>query len=202
MQARRLITQALLPVLRRYCPEAEACDLLFFGGRADVCSPLPVKYGLDSGADMVYNIKTGISVGGAPLFSSVRLSGGFLEMTLNRTAAEYLAGPFSARGAEAEMPESFEPGPNADCIKAGLLHAARTSKGGLGLIPEDGEARRALLFTLFADTSASRSIALRACEKVLETNRRTPVLGAGAALACAGAIDAWGMEIKRKEDEL
>lgn len=191
MHARRLITAALLPVLRRVFPEAQPCDLLFFGGAYDVCSPLPAKYGLDIGADTVYNILTGVSVGGSPLLESLESRGGFLNMTLSPAAVELLAASAAGRGAG--MPERFELGANADCIKAGLLHAARLAPDA-GYVPGDEGARRALLLTLFADTQRSRSIALKACETTLDNNRRRPILGAGAALACACAIDAWASE--------
>lgn len=191
MHARRLITAALLPVLRRVFPDAGPGDLLFFGGAADVCSPLPAKYGLDIGADTVYNILTGVSVGGSPLLESLESRGGFLEMTLSPAAVELLAASAAGRGAC--MPERFELGANADCIKAGMLHAARLAKDG-GFVPGDAGARKALLLTLFADTPQSRSIALKACETILDENRRRSILGAGAATACACAIDAWASE--------
>ena len=187
MSLRQRITDALLPVLKELDGRCCAGDLGFFGGTADIALPLFAKYGVDSSEALVYNIKNGVSADGFPLFSSVRISGGFLELdvddhALARFAAEVCASPDEAALVPAD---EFELGKGPGFVRARLLDIYR-QKGGEFAVPRDTAARRALWHCLAADSPSSLNRAVKEAENALLRERLLPGdLSGGAALAMA-----------------
>lgn len=176
--------------MRRIAPEARACDMLLFGRNADVSSPLPLKYGVDMDADMVYNIVIGITFNGCRLFSGARMSGGYIDFTLTDEAIFELAAPYM--GIPLTLPEApFEHGRNLCSVRARLIWAAKT--GGSFFYPRDALLRRAFLCCLFADTEGSRQRAAVLADEALEKSRRArftggETLSGGAAHVMAAAL--------------
>lgn len=190
MNARKLLTEALIPALRLVFPQAEPVDLLFFGSEADICSPLPAKYGVDTSAEMVYNAVNGVTLGGFPLFCCTRINGGYIEFTLSDEALSELARLCAAP--EAKPPSKpFDHGRNADSVAARLIWLAN---GGAGFYPpHDPILKKAFLACLLADTESSRQRALSLAEKALCLSRRARMSGGealspGAALCMAAAL--------------
>lgn len=187
MNVRALLTTAILPVLRRYFPEAEPADLGFFGGYADISSALPKKNGLDLSPETVYNIRTAISIGGAPLFSDAVCEAGFLGFTLSGEALEVIAGALAAESFPMEPSPVIELGATPECIHARLLDAAHALPEA-PFKPPAGEARAAFWHLIAADTPSSLEIALRQTEAALDAHRRSPVFTKAAVLAMASAV--------------
>ena len=190
MSIRPQIEEALLPALRRVFPGARGEDLLLMGERADVCTPLPRKYGLDIDDKTVYNILYETRLGGERLFSEAEAVDGFLNFRLSDGAvarfAEGLAG-----GASPERPKAARIGLNPEYVRMLLLHAADTAAEDGPLPPKDEGARRALRCCMAADSAASLQVSLRLAGEVLRRNRRELLLGRAAALAMAAALESF-----------
>ena len=190
MSLKQRITDALLPVLQGIDARIEPCDFGFFGSGADIALPLAAKYGLDTGDSLVYNIKNGVSVNGFPLFSSVRVSGGFLELDLDDGALARFAGEAAASTEEGALvpEEEFELGKSLGFVRARLLDITKQSGGDI-VIPSDPAARRALWHCLTADSPSSLNRAVKEAEAVVSRCRLSPeILSGGAALAMAVSL--------------
>lgn len=196
MRLKQRITDALLPVLKEICFRCEVNDIGFFGSAADIACPLPAKYGLDMDEGTVYNIKNGVSVDGFPLFSSARLSAGFLELdisdgALGRFAAEVISGADEAAFIPAD---EFELKKGLEFVRARLLDIYR-QKGGGFKIPADPDSRRALWHCLTADSPSSLNKAVKESGDAAMRDRLSRFSGSekydlsgGAALAMAVSL--------------
>lgn len=188
MSIRPQIEKALMPALLKVFPEAEPGDILLMGERADVCTPLPRKYGIDIGGETVYNILYEANIGGVQLFSGADVSDGFLNFRLSDGAVARFAQGL-AGGASLERPKAARVGLCREYVRLLLLHAADTAKEDGPLPPSDEGARRALRCCMAADSPASLQIAVRLADEVLRRNRKTRLLGRTAALAMAAALE-------------
>jgi hypothetical protein len=196
MNLKRSITDALLPVLREYCPKCSADDPGFFGSRADIAVPLGVKYGLDMDERMVYNIKNGVSMDGFPLFSSARMSSGFLELRIRDEAlCRFARGTVSRADAAAFLPpDEFELFKGLGFIRARLLDLFR-QRGGDITVPVSPEARRALWHCLTADSPSSLNVALKEAGEAAERGRLDGLNGNGAFELSGGAALAMAVSL-------
>ena len=86
MRLREMLVISLLPALSGLFPEASAEDLKFFGSEADICSPLPAKYGLDM--DEAAVVIGDFFDGRFPLFVKPANSGSSVGITKVRTLRE------------------------------------------------------------------------------------------------------------------
>ncbi|MBR3383561.1 MAG: hypothetical protein IKG85_11085 [Clostridia bacterium] len=188
MSMRSQLEEALLPALREVFPEASGEDILLMGRRADICCPLPRKYGIDIPESMVYNIMDGVHVGGMPLLSGADFVDGFINFNLEEDALRLFAEQAASK-ASLLLPDGFELGLNAGAVRAGLLHASRTAGEGLPTVPSDEAARRALRCALAADSQSAVNVALRLAEETLRRNRKHRFLSETTALAMASAFE-------------
>ncbi len=188
MNVKASIEEALLPALRQLCPNAVRDDLLFFGEGGDLCSPLPLKYGIDIDADIVYNIKDTIAFKGVRLFSEAYVKEGYITFIVGPEALSALAEEASL-AADTRLPEETEIGLNPEFIRAELLTAAFSAGETPFFAPEGTLAHRALWCCLCADSPSSRAVALRLADKALRENRRIRCLSRSAALAMAACFE-------------
>lgn len=168
MNARDIVFDSVLPVFKSCFGRFERGDLLFFGDRADVVSPAPRKYSLDAEPNMVYNVKSS-SVKGVPLFKDVTVSDGYVNMTFSDEAFSLLAEGFAEGRSPARMPDAFETG-SREALLAALVPLSRYDGGVFP--PEDPLVRRAVLYSMFADTPESVSRAYELIRRAVFLDRR------------------------------
>ena len=184
MTTRERIANALLPVLRGHVQGISGSDLDFFGGYADIASPVPRKYGVDLTDDIVYNIRVSSVFDSLPLLESVIQENGYWSFTVSSGVIEYLAAE-AASGIERLTPcPEMDTGLDPRFLHARLLDAAERNVG-----DDIPEARRALWLALTADPERNRSIILRAVADALDRSRRTPGIKRSSALAMAACIE-------------
>lgn len=187
MKPREQIEEALLPALRRLYPPACGRDLLFFGERADISSPLPKKNGVDIAPAVVYNILKEVALGSIPLLSDIDIEDGFLNLTVGDEALALLCGAVSSTWAQPPA-ETIEVDPfGREYIRARLLDIFH-ERGGAFSVPEEPLMRRAFWNVLAADSPASLSVALRRCGAALAADRKSRLLSGAAALIMASAL--------------
>ncbi len=195
MSPREEVVNALLPKLKELAPSAGVSDLSFFGGSADVSSPLTKKFGVDITPETVYNIKTTTVFRGLRLFSDVWEKGGFLNCDISGEVWELIADEAISRLADYDPDDTIDVSADPAFVRAGLLDAWHESAEEGGLPPADPVVRKAFRFCLMADTEARRSLALKAACEALSRSRRAKALGGSgliskkAALAMASAFD-------------
>ncbi|MCR5808447.1 MAG: hypothetical protein K6G56_02680 [Clostridiales bacterium] len=190
------VISAVLPALREVCPEAERNDLLFFGSRADICSPLPLKYGLDSLDGIVYNLENRVILFGRPVFSSVSVSGGFINMQVGEEALSAIVSEVS----EGELPppaEVIRIGAYPESLYAALLDIANEGAGSKGLPEPGGAARLALWHLLNADSPSSLSAALKETEAAIRAHRRAAVHAEGSERISGEAAKAMAVSLSK-----
>lgn len=191
-KANEAVKAEALRLLRRHVTEKAAPeDVLLFGARCEVCSPLLLKYGVDNGPECVYNISKELAEAGSELFCNARLNGDYIEFLLSDNGLAKLVGvsrserPFV--GAAADV---IEIGINARYIHARLLHTVNTAAGGF-LLPAGQLARRALWRCIMADSERSRMAALTTVSEALDEHRVKPQFSAEIAEAMASAVLDW-----------
>lgn len=173
MNPREKLIDLILPVFKSIFPRFERGDLLFFGDRADVVSPAPRKYSLDADENMVYNIKSS-SANGTPLFREAASCGGYLNMTLSDEAVSSLADEFIAGRVPGDIPGAFRLGSDGELLVR-LIPLSRTDGGVFP--PEDPDIRRAVLFSMFAETKESGSRAAGLIRRALSKDRMARACG-------------------------
>lgn len=191
-----LVTAELLPRLKLLCPRADEGDLLFFGTKCDIASPIGVKYGVDTDAESVYNIMN--RTDGFLRFSEADVESGFIRLTVSDETLEFLVKEAISRFGGVQSPqEAVETGENPAYARALLLTAAGRGSDH-DRIPTSGILRRALWLCLMADSTASLAKAVSAVMQAICVHRRGVALrdpemqlgpsAAGAMAACIGRL--------------
>lgn len=187
MSPRERTAAALLPALRKLFPDACASDLMFFGSRADVSSPLPRKNGVDIPEIAVYNIRDEVQLGESALLSDAWVSEGFINLSISEDAFLVLCeGLGEAPAAPAEVIELSPCG--RAYAAARLLDIANERPDAPFSVPRGELMRAAFRMAVFCDSPASRSLAEEACLKALSADRRERRIGRRAALYMAAAL--------------
>ena len=190
MNCRPRIISEVLPVLDEYEPRITGKDLLFFGVKADISSPVPLKYGVDITEEIVYNIISSSKIEGQPLFERVWQEDGFWNFAVSSGALELLAREAALEAERLTPCPLIVTGLTPEHIHARLLSVAQCSRH--GAVPSDSAARRALWLALTANPDANRQLILRETGIALDRARRMPHtagIGAEAALAIAACIE-------------
>lgn len=187
MRLREMLVISLLPALSGLFPEASAEDLKFFGSEADICSPLPAKYGLDTDRDTVYNMVNGTTILGRPMLRSAALSFGYLNFTLTEQALELLADEAIIHGQPFIPDERIETGSGLYSVRSRLRDIAAVSDGAF-YEPIGRVMRSAFLHCLLADSPASLSIALSEADEAIRIHRIAKACGEGELLSGKAAL--------------
>lgn len=189
MILRPILEDALLGPLRELFPDAEGSDLLLFGEKADISSPLPQKNGIDIAPAAVYNILKEVSLGTVPLLSDVRIENGYLNMTIGDEALAMICGALS-QFHEPSRAEVIDIDPfGREFIRARLLDVWFERGDGDFSPPEDPLMRRAFWNVLAADSPSSLTVALKRCGIALREDRKSPRLCGKAAYYMAAALE-------------